>query len=54
MFLFIMCGEWFLFECVDVLLCYGYGEWDDCEMVMICGDYVIVVVVFVLLECYGV
>ena len=40
------------FERVDVSLRYGYGEWEDCEIVPICGDRVTAVASPALLERY--
>lgn len=41
------------FERVDLALRYGYGDWDDCEMMQICGDRVMAVASPELLERYG-
>ena len=54
MFLSTTRGERPSFERVDVSLRYGYGEWDDCEMAMICGDHVTAVAAPALLERHGV
>ena len=40
------------FERVDVSLRYGYGDWDDCEMVQICADRVTAVAAPALLSRY--
>ncbi|WP_343547068.1 LysR family transcriptional regulator [Ralstonia sp.] len=54
MFLSTPRGERPSFERVDVSLRYGYGEWDDCEMALICGDHVTAVAAPALLERHGV
>lgn len=53
MVLFVLCYDCDVFDCVDIVLCYGYGEWEGVDSVLVCFDWLIVMVVLVLFVCYG-